>query len=205
MTDSDPRLAPDSDPRLAPDFALRGATISGLAFGQSEEDPETGELFPHPLYADRGSIELLLAEGEKLPPLPLGGSWTVTLHDETADVAPASAHAYGYGQEPLDRIGPARTPSGAEFVVSDQVIRMAWRYGFGRRTYAHNDAVRMASAAWERLPADFQWEIRDAVTGWLAENRTGHNVLGSLEYETAELALRIGAALPGASAVGASA
>lgn len=56
-------------------------TIVSLSAGQYDED-EHGNLTPHPEYADRHSLEVMLAPGDQLPPIGIRTKITVIIHEE---------------------------------------------------------------------------------------------------------------------------
>ncbi|MFP6334073.1 hypothetical protein, partial [Bacillus subtilis] len=56
-------------------------TAVSLSAGQYDED-EDGNLVPHPEYADRHSLEVMLAPGDELPPIGINTRITVTIHEE---------------------------------------------------------------------------------------------------------------------------
>lgn len=59
-------------------YTFEGLQPLSLSFGQYVED-EDGNLTPHPEYVDRYSLELMLKEGDELPPVSLADRFTITI------------------------------------------------------------------------------------------------------------------------------
>ena len=62
------------------DHTFTGRAVS-LSAGQYDED-EDGNLTPHPEYADRHSLEVMLAPGHQLPSIGINTKITVIIHEE---------------------------------------------------------------------------------------------------------------------------
>lgn len=59
-------------------YTFEGARPMSVSWGQYVED-EDGNLTPHPEYADRHSVELMLKPGDELPPVSLADEFTITI------------------------------------------------------------------------------------------------------------------------------
>lgn len=61
-------------------YTFEGAKPLSVAWGQFlENENDDGTLIPHPEYADRHSIELMLKPGDELPPISLADEFTITI------------------------------------------------------------------------------------------------------------------------------
>ena len=65
-------------------YSFEGAQPLSVAWEQFlEDEDENGNLVPHPEYADRHSIELMLKPGDELPPVGPNDRFTITFtHEE---------------------------------------------------------------------------------------------------------------------------
>lgn len=59
-------------------YTFEGAQPVSVSWGQRVEHDD-GTLTPHPEYADRHSIELMLKPGDELPPVSLADRFTITI------------------------------------------------------------------------------------------------------------------------------
>lgn len=61
-------------------YTFEGTQPLSVSWGQYlEDEDEDGFLTPHPEYADRHSIELMLKPGDELPPVSLADRFTITI------------------------------------------------------------------------------------------------------------------------------
>lgn len=63
---------------MAKTYTFEGAQPVRVAWEQNI-DNDDGTLTPHPEFAGRHSIELMLAEGDELPPISLADRFTLSI------------------------------------------------------------------------------------------------------------------------------